>query len=210
MRERPDICNDAVVKDFRDVPRIMKLIRQTLQKDFNSNWKGFREDFKCLTEVMLREGGLTAAIAVTALEEYGVLNELFGSKDVDDYFVFLDDFGDSADVARNLLCLGFDVKGIGLHGWNAFCYAVWRRKLQCIPYLKMAGADPDHRVHCDEYDTPVEMAVAKNDVEMLLALVAVGADLSLKHPTTSKTPLELAMSSGHMECARIIQDCISR
>lgn len=49
------------------------------------------------------------------------------------------------------------------------------------------------------------MAITKNDSEMLVALIAAGADLNVVHPVTLQCPLDLAESLGHVECVREIQ-----
>ena len=198
----------TIVANLQDVPRVMKLLRSTLRRDFEQNWDRFCRSANELVHLALREGGITAAVALSSLSNFGDERDHFRAKDVEEYFDILEEVGDSAKVAGHLLCMGFDVRGTGLHGWNAFCYAVWRRKISCIPYITMAGADPNFRVNCDEYETPIEMAVTKDDSEMILALVAAGASLQLQHPHTLITPLELAKAMGHLECASAIERCI--
>lgn len=125
--------NASTVVDSTDIPRVMKYIRTTLQRDFDNDWDAFCRYAHSIARLAITKGGFTAAVAMSSLKKFGDRSDLFEKYDVEEYFDFLDQFEDSADVSRNLLCMGFDLRGTGLHGWNAFFYAVWRRKRACIP-----------------------------------------------------------------------------
>jgi ankyrin repeat protein len=200
-------AEDVVVNSLSDIPNAISVVREMLRYGIDENWSYYTGEGGLLLDLAIKNGGLISAVVLSAFLEYGVKSDWFHGMNVEDFFEILDRLGDSADVAKNLLCLGFDVTGTGINGWNAFCYAVYRRKIKCIPYLAMAGADPNFRVECDERDTPLEAAVYKDDPDMILALVAVGASLELRNPITKMRPLEMATSLGHVECAEVIQTC---
>ena len=121
---------------------------------------------------------------------------------------------------EQLLSVGADING-NFDGHTPVVYAVQLRYHSMVARLLTAGADPDIPTHYFRGYAPPEQqgqgpfiefsggallyAVFDKDIDLILLLLAAGADPNLDH-RHGRSPLHLAAAMGHSEMVQILLD----